>query len=63
MNKKPFVPIPQPKKVISPKVKSLTRKANDFKREMGIKGKIKAGDLINKSKTLSKKDVAIMGLV
>lgn len=62
MIKQPFQPLPQPKKVISPRVKALEAQKEQLKKKMGLKGSINEGDLINKSKSQLRR-IAIMGLI
>lgn len=63
MSKIPYVPLPQPKKVESPQTKAAIRTANMAKRKMGMRGDFQAGELINKSKSMSKEKLAILGLI
>ncbi len=61
--KQPFVMPAQPKPVVSQRTKEAIRQANAAKRKMGMRGDFQAGDLINKSKSMSKEKLAILGLI
>ena len=61
-NKKPFVPLPQPKQIISKQQRVANRQANEVKKRLGVRGKVEAGDLYNKGLT-QKERLSIKGLI
>lgn len=59
--KQPYTPLPQPKQVVSPQQRQALRNVSEAKKQLGIRGKVRPGDLLD---TLSdKKRTAIMGAI
>ena len=61
-NKKPFVPLPQPKQIISREQRMANKQASEIKKRLGVRGKVEAGDLYNKALT-QKEKLSIKGLI
>lgn len=56
-------PLPEPKKSVSLRMKSINKATSELKKKLGVRGELTPGALINKSKTPSKQKLAIKGLV